>query len=142
MAAVLHASINEWITAGRGWVKHQAARSDVALICISPHLFKCKRPCAAWCARQQGVSREYAARLCREFAGKFGDYIQFRGKRFLNQQTRLGRGRQEPGTVAGVLASIPDPLRNRCIHKIVRARKDIVQPTILRESSRENFVNP
>jgi hypothetical protein len=105
MASVLHARINEWITAGRGWVKHRALRSDIALICVSPHLFECKRPCAAWCARQHGVSREYAARLCREFAAKFGDYIQFRGQRFLNQKRR-GRGRQgpegpQPGPVAG-----------------------------------------
>jgi hypothetical protein len=61
MATVLHASINEWITAGRSWVKDRALRSDIALICVSPHLFECKRPSAAWCARQHGVSREYAA---------------------------------------------------------------------------------
>jgi hypothetical protein len=105
MATVLHASINEWITAGRGWVKDRALRSDIALICVSPHLFECKRPSAAWCARQHGVSREYAARLCREFAAKFGVYIQFRGQHFLNQKRR-GRGRQgpegpQPGPVAG-----------------------------------------
>jgi hypothetical protein len=57
-------------------------RGDVVTLCLCP-TFLGKRPSAAWVGRQHGVSREYASRLCREFARKFGDYIQFRGQRFL-----------------------------------------------------------
>ena len=74
--------IKEW--ASRGKAKQRALRGDLVTLCICPTLLG-KRPSAAWVGRQHGVSREYASRLCREFARKFGDYIQFRGQRFLNQ---------------------------------------------------------
>jgi hypothetical protein len=74
--------IKEW--AAQGNAKQRALRGDLVTLCICPTLLG-KRPSAAWVGRQHGVSREYASRLCREFARKFGDYIQFRGQRFLNQ---------------------------------------------------------
>jgi len=93
--------IKEW--AARGDTKQRALRHDLVTLLICPQFLPCKRPSAAWCGRQHGVSREYASRLCREFAVQFGDYMQFRGQRFL---TRRGRGRQgtrgpQPGPVAG-----------------------------------------
>jgi hypothetical protein len=78
MAGDLHSRIKEW--AARGTTRQRALREDLVTLCLCPHLLPCKRPSAAWCARQHGVSREYASRLCREFARKFGDYIQFRGQ--------------------------------------------------------------
>jgi hypothetical protein len=97
LAGALHARIHEWITRGRGGGRQRALRSDISLVCISPHLFVCKYPCAAWVARQHGVSRQRASLLRKEFAREFGDYIQFRNQRFLNQakalQKRRGRGR-------------------------------------------------
>src|ERR1700761_8265155 len=93
--------IKEW--AARGEAKQRALRHDLVTLLICPQFLPCKRPSAAWCGRQHGVSREYASRLCRQFACEFGDYMQFRGQRFL---TRRGRGRQgargpQPGPVAG-----------------------------------------
>lgn len=76
--------IGEWITRGRGGARQRALRSDIVLLCICPH-FLCKRPSAAWVARQHGVSRQRASLLQQEFAREFGDYIQFRGQRFLNR---------------------------------------------------------
>jgi hypothetical protein len=111
-AGALHARIHEWITRGRGGVKQRALRSDISLLCVSPDSFQCKRPCAAWVARQHGVSRQRASLLQKEFAREFGDYIQFRSQRFLNRaktsQKRRGRVRQgtgepQPGPVAGAL---------------------------------------
>jgi hypothetical protein len=110
-AGALHARIHEWITRGRGGVKQRALRSDISLLCVSPDSFQCKRPCAAWVARQHGVSRQRASLLQKEFAREFGDYIQFRSQRFLNRaktsQKRRGRVRRgtrepQPGPVAGV----------------------------------------
>ena len=75
--------IKEW--ASQGNVKQRALRGDLVTLCMCPKLLPCDHPSAAWVGRQHGVSREYASRLCREFARKFGDYIQFRGQRFLNQ---------------------------------------------------------
>jgi hypothetical protein len=75
--------IKEW--ASQGSVKQRALRGDLVTLCMCPKLLPCDHPSAAWVGRQHGVSREYASRLCREFARKFGDYIQFRGQRFLNQ---------------------------------------------------------
>ena len=75
--------IKEW--AARGDTKQRALRDDLVTLCLCPKLLPCKKPSAAWVGRQHGVSREYASRLCREFARKFGDYIQFRGQRFLCQ---------------------------------------------------------
>jgi hypothetical protein len=84
-AGALHARIHEWVTRGRGGVRQRALRSDISLLCISPKLFRCKHPCAAWVARQHGVSRQRASLLQQEFAREFGDYIQFRSQRFLNR---------------------------------------------------------
>ena len=101
--------IGEWITRGRGGAKQRALRSDLVLLCICPQ-FLCKRPSAAWVARQHDVSRQRASLLQQEFAREFGDYIQFRGQRFRNlanaPQTRRGRVRRgsrgpQPGSVAG-----------------------------------------
>jgi hypothetical protein len=109
-AGALHARIHEWITRGRGGVRQRALRSDISLLCISPDSFLCKHPCAAWVARQHGVSRQRASLLQKEFAREFGDYIQFRSQRFLNQanatqmrrgRVRRGTGEPQPGLVAG-----------------------------------------
>jgi hypothetical protein len=100
--------IKEW--AARGDAKQRALRDDLVTLCICPEMFLYNKPSAAWVGRQHGVSREYASRLCREFVRKFGDYLQFRGQRFLSQalalKKRRGRGRQgqqgpPPGPVAG-----------------------------------------
>ena len=79
--------IKEW--AARGNAKQRALRDDLVTLCMCPELFPCKEPSAAWVGRQHGVSREYASRLCREFTRKFGDYLQFRGQRFLCQALAL-----------------------------------------------------
>jgi hypothetical protein len=79
--------IKEW--AAQGDTKQRALRDDLVTLCLCPKLLPCKKPSAAWVGRQHGVSREYASRLCREFARKFGDYIQFRGQRFLCQALAL-----------------------------------------------------
>ena len=101
--------IGEWITRGRGGARQRALRSDIVLLCICPH-FLCKRPSAAWVARQHGVSRQRASLLQQEFAREFGDNLQFRGQRFRSHanmlQKRRGRVRREtrgpqPGPVAG-----------------------------------------
>jgi len=92
----------EWITRGRGGVKNRALRADIVLLSLTPQFLPCKRPSAAWVARQHGVSRQRVSELWREFAEYIGPYIQFRGQRFLNR--RRGRGRQhrpQPGPVAG-----------------------------------------
>jgi hypothetical protein len=93
--------IKEW--AARGKTRQRALRHDLVTLLICPQFLPCKRPSAAWCGRQHGVSREYASRLCREFAGEFGDYMQFRGQRFLTRRGRVRRGTQgpQPGPVAG-----------------------------------------
>jgi hypothetical protein len=80
--------IGEWITRGRGGARQRALRSDIVLLCICPH-FLCKRPSAAWVARQHGVSRQRASLLQQKFAREFGDYLQFRGQRFLNQANAI-----------------------------------------------------
>ena len=79
--------IKEW--ASRGKAKQRALRHDLVTLCLCPEFLPCKHPSAAWVGRQHGVSREYASRLCREFARIFGDYIQFRGQRFLCQALAL-----------------------------------------------------
>jgi len=75
--------IKEW--AAQGNAKQRALRGDLVTLYICPTLLPCDHPSAAWCGRVHGVSREYASRLCRDFARRFGDYIQFRDQRFLNQ---------------------------------------------------------
>jgi hypothetical protein len=45
-------------------------------------MLPCERPSASWCAREHGVSRQYASRLQQEFTRELGDYIRFRGQRF------------------------------------------------------------
>jgi hypothetical protein len=88
--------IKEWAT--RGDAKQRALRHDLVTLCMCPQFLPCKRPSAAWCARQHGVSRQYASRLQQEFTRAFGDHLQFRGQRFLDRArqlcTRRGRGRR------------------------------------------------
>jgi hypothetical protein len=93
--------IKEW--AARGKTKQRALRHDLVTLCICPQILPCKRPSAAWCGRQHGVSRQYASRLQQEFACEFGDHLQFRGQRFLTGRGRGRRGAQgpQPGPVAG-----------------------------------------
>jgi hypothetical protein len=102
--------IGEWITRGRGGARQRALRSDIVLLCICPH-FLCKRPSAAWVARQHDVSRQRASLLQQEFVREFGDHLQFRGQRFRSHanmlQKRRGRVRRgaqgpQPGPVVGV----------------------------------------
>jgi hypothetical protein len=78
--------IKEW--AARGNTKQRALRHDLVTLCICPQLLPCKHPSAAWCARQHGVSRQYASRLQQEFARDLGEHIQFRGQRFLSRFRR------------------------------------------------------
>lgn len=75
--------IKEW--AARGEAKQRALRHDLVTLCLCPQFLPCKRPSAAWCGRQHGVSRQYASRLQQEFVRECGDHLQFRGQRFLNQ---------------------------------------------------------
>ncbi len=79
--------IKAW--AAQGNVRQRAMRDDLVTLCMCPEYLPCKRPSASWVAQQHGVSREYTSRLCREFARKFGNYIQFRGQRFLNRTNAL-----------------------------------------------------
>jgi hypothetical protein len=100
-ALASYGRIKEW--AARGDAKQRALRHDLVTLCLCPQFLPCKRPSAAWCGRQHCVSRQYASRLQQEFTRELGDYIQFRGQRFL---TRRGRGRlgtqgSQPGPVAG-----------------------------------------
>jgi hypothetical protein len=74
--------IKEWAT--RGDAKQRALRHDLVTLCMCPQFLPCKRPSAAWCGRQHGVSRQYASRLQQEFTRAFGDHLQFRGQRFLD----------------------------------------------------------
>jgi hypothetical protein len=80
----------EWITRGRGGVTNRAFRADIVLLTVTPQFLPCKRPSAAWVAREHGVSRQRASELWREFTEYIAPYLQFRGQRFLNQ--RRGRG--------------------------------------------------
>ena len=75
--------IKEWAT--RGKAKQRALRHDLVTLSMCPQMLPCKHPSAAWCAREHGVSRQWASRLQQDFVREFGDYIQFRGQRFLNQ---------------------------------------------------------
>jgi hypothetical protein len=77
--------IAEWITRGRGGKTNRALRADIAILSINPSFLPCKRPSAAWVARQHGVSRQRASELWREFASEIAPYIQFRGQRFRNR---------------------------------------------------------
>jgi hypothetical protein len=81
--------IAEWITRGRGGKTNRALRADIAILSINPSFLPCKRPSAAWVARQHGVSRQRASELWREFAEGLAPYIQFRGQRFLNRRKGL-----------------------------------------------------
>jgi hypothetical protein len=80
--------VGEWITRGRGGVTNRGLRTDIVLLCITPHFLPCKRPSAAWVARQHGASRQRASKLWREFSAYIAPYIQFRGQRFLNGRKR------------------------------------------------------
>lgn len=73
--------IKEWAT--RGKAKQRALRHDLVTLCLCPQMLPCKHPSAAWCAREHGVSRQYASRLQQEFVREIGEYLQFRGQRFL-----------------------------------------------------------
>jgi len=75
--------IKEWAT--RGKAKQRALRHDLVTLSLCPQMLPCKHPSAAWCARKHGVSRQWASRLQQDFAREFGDHLQFRGQRFLNQ---------------------------------------------------------
>ena len=75
--------IKEWAT--RGKAKQRALRHDLVTLSMCPQMLPCKHPSAAWCAMEHGVSRQWASRLQQEFAREFGNHIQFRGQRFLNQ---------------------------------------------------------
>jgi hypothetical protein len=110
LAGALLARVHEWITRGRNRAKDRAFRSDIAILYLSgdraSELFDCKRPSAAWVGRQHGVSRQRASDVGIEFSEEFGDYLQFRGQRFLNLAKRRGRVRRgrrglKPGPVAG-----------------------------------------
>jgi hypothetical protein len=79
--------IKEWAT--RGKARQRALRHDLVTLSLCPQMLPCKHPSAAWCAREHGVSRQWASRLQQEFAREFGDHIQFRGQRFLNQASAL-----------------------------------------------------
>ena len=79
--------IKEWAT--RGKAKQRALRHDLVTLSMCPQMLPCKHPSAAWCAREHGVSRQWASRLQQDFVREFGDYIQFRGQRFLNQANAI-----------------------------------------------------
>ena len=75
--------IKEWASHGRA--KQRALRGDLVTLSLCPQMLPCKHPSAAWCAKEHGVSRQWASRLQQEFVREFGDYLQFRGQRFLNR---------------------------------------------------------
>jgi hypothetical protein len=75
----------EWITRGRGGATNRALRADIVTLTIGKHFLPCKRPSAAWIARQHGISRQRASELWREFAKCIAPYLQFRGQRFRNR---------------------------------------------------------
>jgi hypothetical protein len=83
--------VQEWITRGRAGATQRALRSDLVTLCVCPHMLPCKRPSASWCAREHGVSRQYASRLQQEFSRELGDYIRFRGQRFRVLRDKLRR---------------------------------------------------
>jgi hypothetical protein len=53
--------IKEW--AARGRAKQRALRHDLVTLSLCPEMLPCKHPSAAWCAREHGVSRQWASRL-------------------------------------------------------------------------------
>ena len=53
--------IKEW--AARGKAKQRALRHDLVTLSLCPEMLPCKHPSAAWCAREHGVSRQWASRL-------------------------------------------------------------------------------
>src|SRR5580658_10385051 len=67
--------VGEWITRGRGGIKQRALRFDIVLLCIFPQFLPCKRPRAAWVARQHGLSRQRVSLLQQEFAREIGPHI-------------------------------------------------------------------
>jgi hypothetical protein len=81
--------VQEWIA--RGDAKQRGLRSDLVTLCICPQMLPSKRPSASWCAREHGVSRQWACRLQQEFARELGDYIRFRGQRFQMRRGRMQR---------------------------------------------------
>lgn len=86
--------IQEWITRGQGGPRQRGLRSDLVTLCVCPQMLPCKRPSAGWCAREHGVSRQYAYRLQQEFSRELADYIRFRGQRFQTLREELQRKRQ------------------------------------------------
>jgi hypothetical protein len=78
--------IAEWITREGSGTANRALRSDIVILTIGRHLLPCKRPTAAWIARQHGISRQRASELWREFAEHMGPCLQFRGQWFLNRR--------------------------------------------------------
>ncbi len=90
--------LQEWITRGRAGATQRALRSDLVTLCVCPQMLPCKYPSASWCAREHGVSRQYASRLQQEFSRELGDYLRFRGQRFKIQPGRSKRKMRRPGT--------------------------------------------
>ncbi len=76
----------DWIV--QGDVSQRSLRFHLVILCISPRLLPCKYPSASWCAREHGVSRQWACRLQQEFARQLGDRIRFRGQRFTCQASK------------------------------------------------------
>ena len=88
MAGNLLIRLHEWITRGRNQMRDRAFRTDMVLLYISPCLLNCKHPTAAWVARQHGVTRQRASDVGIAFSQEFGEYLQFRGQRFLNRRKK------------------------------------------------------
>jgi len=116
LASGVLARVNEWIM--RGNLHQRSLRHHLVAFCVCPHLLPCKRPSAAWCGRQHGVSREYASHLHQEFTREFGDYLQFRGQRFLCQANAIqksdgagGGGERRGRSPARSQAHSPTPTR-------------------------------
>lgn len=73
----------DWIM--RGKVKQRSLRFHLVALCVCPQLFPCKHPSAYWCAREHGVSRQWASQLHQQFSNELGDRIRFRGQRFASK---------------------------------------------------------
>ncbi len=75
--------IFEWIL--RGGVKQRSLRFHLVALRLCPQLLPCKHPSVSWCAREHGVSRQWANRLQQEFVRELGDRFHFRGEPFSRQ---------------------------------------------------------
>jgi len=79
----------EWTTRGRGRAADRAFRSDIALLGINSRFFHCKRPSAAWVARQHKKSRQRGSELFCQFRNESTSYLQLRDRR-LPSHSRIG----------------------------------------------------